>query len=463
MKYPASNNSCSFTQDPTGSKDLTGGFFKEWGNCFNVTGSEVKNNVVSVTVFGAGREVGRSCFELRGSNTKILLDYGVLVREDRPLLPLSTSPKDLNGIIITHAHLDHSGSAPYFYVSGTPPVYMTNMTKQLSDILIRDLLHLSAYYIPFEALELKTMLDSCQEITGKTEKIGEAQVDFYNAGHIPGSVSVNTQLEGKNIWYSGDINTIDTALLKAAKLDLPDLDMAIMESTYATVDHPPREENEIKLFDVATEVVEGGGIALIPAFSVGRSQEILCVLRKRGFKYDVSIDGMARTATRLVSSRPEELRDAKLLDDAMAQANWVSGERDRKKAMNRPGVIITSSGMLTGGASTRYMERVRNRVKDAVILVSYQIPGTPGRMLIDEGKYGPPGELRNVKCRVEWINFSSHCGSKQLMDLVKTFKGNPKILCVHGEAASCDALAEAIKRETGHEAFAPGIGEVFKV
>jgi putative mRNA 3-end processing factor len=100
--------------------------------------------LVSVTVFGAGREVGRSCFEVRGSNTKLLLDYGVLVREDRPVLPLSSSPKDLNGLIITHAHLDHSGAAPLFYTSGTPPAYMTNMTKQLTDILIRDLLHLSA-------------------------------------------------------------------------------------------------------------------------------------------------------------------------------------------------------------------------------------------------------------------------------------------------------------------------------
>jgi putative mRNA 3-end processing factor len=419
--------------------------------------------VVSVSVFGAGREVGRSCFEVRGPNTKILLDYGVLVREDRPLLPLSTNSKDLSGIIITHAHLDHSGSSPYFYVSGTPPVYMTNMTKQLSDILIRDLLHLSAYYIPFEALELKTMLDSCREINGRTEKVGEAQLDFYSAGHIPGSVSVNTRLEGKNIWYSGDINTIDTALLKAAKLDLPDLDMAIIESTYATVDHPPRDENELKLINTVNDVVEGGGIALIPAFSVGRSQEILCVLRKRGFKYDISLDGMSRTATRLIASRPEELRDANLLEDAMARANWISGERDRKKAMSRPGVIITSSGMLTGGASTRYMDKVKNRVKDAVILVSYQIPGTPGRILIDEGKYGPPGELRNVKCRVEWINFSSHSGSKQLMGIVKELKGNPKILCVHGEAASCDALAEAIKTETGHEAYAPAQGEVFKL
>ena len=418
--------------------------------------------MVSVSCFGAGREVGRSCFEVRGENTKLLLDYGVLVREDRPLLPLSTSPKDLDGIIITHAHLDHSGSAPFFYTTETPPVYMTRMTKQLSDILIRDLLHLSAYYIPFEALELKTMLENCTEIDGRA-KIGEADVDFYNSGHIPGSVNALVHLEGKNIWYSGDINTIDTALLTGAKIDMPELDMAIIESTYATIDHLPREENETKLVETATEVVEGGGLALIPAFSVGRSQEILCVLRKRGYKYDISIDGMSRTATKLVAGDPKELRDAELLDEAMSSANWISGQKDRMKTLNRPGVVISSSGMLTGGASIRYMERVKNRPQDAVILVSYQVPCTPGRILLDEGRYGPPGELKSVKCRKEWINFSSHCGSKELMGIVKSLKGNPKILCVHGEASSCLAFAEKIKTETGHEAEAPNMGDCYKI
>lgn len=419
--------------------------------------------MVSVTVFGAGREVGRSCIEVKGHDTKLLLDYGVLVREDRPVMPLSTSGRDLNGIIITHAHLDHSGSAPFFYVSGTPPAYMTNMTKQLTDILIRDLLHLSAYYIPFEALELKTMLDSCTEVEEGGRRVGKAEVDFSSSGHIPGSINALVTIDGKRVWYSGDINTIDTALLRGAKPDLPELDMAIIESTYATVEHPPREEQERKLVETVTDVVEGGGLALIPAFSVGRSQEILCVLEKRGFKYDITLDGMSRTATRVIMSRPEELRDPRVLKDGMARAKWVSGDRDRRKVMSKPGVVISSSGMLTGGASTRYMEKIRNRSKDAVVLVSYQIPGTPGRILIDEGRYGPPGELRPVKCRTEWINFSSHCDGTHLMEIVKGFKGNPKILCVHGEAASCAALADRIRRETGFDAFAPSLSESFKL
>jgi len=253
--------------------------------------------LVNVTVFGAGKEVGRSGFEVKGANTKLLLDYGVLVKEERPSFPLSTSPKGLNGIIISHAHLDHSGIAPLFYTSESPPIYMANITKQLTDILIRDLLHLSSYYIPFEALELKTMIESSTDIREGTYNMGQAEVTFQSSGHIPGSVNSLVGLEGKNIWYSGDINTIDTALLKRADPKLPELDMAIIESTYATVEHTPREECEKKLVETANEVVEGRGVALIPAFSVGRSQEILCILQKNRFKYDITIDGMSRTAT----------------------------------------------------------------------------------------------------------------------------------------------------------------------
>jgi len=99
----------------------------------------------------------------------------------------------------------------------------------------------------------------------------------------------------------------------------------------------------------------------------------------------------------MIAGRAEELREPKLLRDAMARSNWIQGQRDRNRALSKPGVIISSSGMLSGGASTRYMEKIKNRSNDAVILVSYQVPGTPGRILMDEGKYGPPGELKKAK------------------------------------------------------------------
>ncbi|MEM3532464.1 MAG: MBL fold metallo-hydrolase, partial [Candidatus Methanomethyliaceae archaeon] len=167
---------------------------------------------MKVTVFGGGKEVGRSGFEVRGESAKVILDYGVMIREDRPVFPLSTHARDLDGVIITHAHLDHSGGAPIFYVTENPRIFMTSTTKELTDILVKDLLHLSSYFLPYEALELKTMIERSEEI-GNRAKIGNADVEFYSSGHIPGSINVLLRLEGKNIWYSGDFNTIDTALL----------------------------------------------------------------------------------------------------------------------------------------------------------------------------------------------------------------------------------------------------------
>lgn len=417
---------------------------------------------MKVTVFGGGKEVGRSGFEIKGEDTKIILDYGVMIREDRPVFPLSTYARDLDGIIITHAHLDHSGGVPLFYVTENPRVFMTKATKELTDILIKDLLHLSSYFLPFEALELRTMIEKAEEI-GSRARVGNADVEFYNSGHIPGSINVLLKLEGKKLWYSGDLNTIDTALLRGGIVPQTEMDFVIIESTYATVDHPPREESEKRLVEILNDVVEGGGLALIPAFSVGRSQEILCVLQKHNFRYDVSIDGMSRVATRIIGSAPETLRDPKLLKKAISRVKWVSGQKDRDRILNKPGVVITSSGMLTGGASAYYMEKIMNRSRDCVVLVSFQIPGTPGRMLLDEGVYGPPGDKRKVKCRVEWIDFSSHCGKAELMNVIKSLKGNPKILCVHGEPVSCISFAEQIRQEAGFEAYAPSLGDSFTI
>jgi len=120
------------------------------------------------------------------------------------------------------------------------------------------------------------MIESSTDIREGTYKMGQAEVTFQSSGHIPGSVNSLVDLEGKNIWYSGDINTIDTALLKRADPKLPELDMAIIESTYATVEHTPREECEKKLVETANDVVEGRGVALIPAFSVGRRYSAYC-------------------------------------------------------------------------------------------------------------------------------------------------------------------------------------------
>ncbi|MCD6408876.1 MAG: MBL fold metallo-hydrolase [Candidatus Verstraetearchaeota archaeon] len=416
---------------------------------------------VEVRFLGGAREVGRSAILMSYRNTRLLLDYGVLVGDGKPELPIHVPPRDIDAIIVTHAHLDHSGAVPFFYISCTPPLYTTSLTKQLSDILIRDLLNLSHYYLPFEVLELVTMLDNTRKVKAeKTVKVKDATITFFRAGHIPGSLSVLVEIGGRYIWYSGDINTIDTRLLTGASLEgLPEVDLAIIESTYALTDHPDRMENERKLIEVLSDVVDGGGLALVPAFSVGRSQEILCILEAHGFEYPVAVDGMARIASKILIQHPKEIRDPELLRRAVKKAHFVTGGKDREKVRKRPGVVVSPAGMLTGGAAAYYMEKVAKNPKDAVILVSYQIPGTPGRRLLDEGRYELKGKPVKVKCRVEWLDFSSHCGRKELHELVKSLKGSPTVVTVHGEAEACKEFAAWIRDEVGFKAMAAKLGE----
>ncbi len=416
--------------------------------------------MVKISILGGGKEIGRSGFGIHEDNTTILLDYGVMLKENRPIFPLSIPPREIDGIILTHAHLDHSGALPIFYISESPRIYMKSITKELTELLIRDLLHLSSYLLPYEAIELKLMIEKAKKIK-RNFRIKNIEIKTFNSGHIPGSINVLLNINNKKIWYSGDINTRETALLNKGEIPDEEVDFVIIESTYGSVDHPPREECERKLIEILNEVIEGGGRVLIPAFSVGRSQEILCILRKYNFKYPIVIDGMSRTATRIIAKWPNEVRDYKLLKKAISKAFWIKGQKDRDKVLKKPCVIISSSGMLTGGASTYYMNIMRNNEKDCVVLVSYQIPGTPGRILLDEKIYGLNKE--KVKCRVEWIDFSSHCGKSELISIIKSLKGNPEVLCIHGDENSCENLANEIKQEIGLKAYAPFSGNFFEL
>lgn len=415
---------------------------------------------VQVKVLGGAREVGRSAVLVRAGSS-ILLDYGVMVTERKPEFPQHIPPREVEGVIVTHAHLDHSGAAPIFFTSARPKVYMTRITADFADILIRDLIKLSHYYLPFETLELSTMLENLRVVKyGKEKKIGGAQVKFLSAGHIPGSLSVVLESQGKRIWYSGDLNATETMLLHKAQLDLPELDLAILEGTYALAEHPDRGQCERRLVDILREVVEGGGLALVPAFAVGRAQEVLCILQKHGFEHPVHLDGMARAAAKVMLKHPNEFRDFEMLKKALKKARWVKGGRERKRVRESPGVVIAPAGMLTGGSAVFYMDKVAKEEKDAVVLVSYQVKGTPGRRLLEEGLYEVNGKLSKVRCRVEWVDLSSHCGRRELQQIVKGLPGSPEVLVMHGEEEACANFARWVVEEVGLKATAPANGDV---
>jgi putative mRNA 3-end processing factor len=418
---------------------------------------------LQIGFLGGTHEVGRIAIAVKTEKTQVLLDYGVMLNHE-PGFPMHVPPKDVDALILTHSHLDHSGAVPIFYIHGKKPLYTNRLNLELTQILIADFIHLSSYYLPFEYLELKTMMRNNKHVDyGAEEQIGDIKFQLLNSGHIPGGAQVLIETEGKRILYTGDFNTTDTRLLGGAKMEFGDLDAVIIESTYADEDHTERLELEKRFVDAVTDVVERGGTVLVPAFGVGRSQEIACVLTAHHFEYPVTIDGMAREASTIIMNYKESLRDPRLFMDAMHAIDWVEGWRDRRKATKTPGVVISPAGMLKGGPAVFYTSKMGKKANNAIFLVSYQIPGTPGKELLEKGVCLIDGKMRKVKARVEHFDFSSHCGASQLKEAVKKLVGNPKLYVVHGAEGNCELFARWIKSDLGLEAAAPKAGDVVKV
>ena len=396
-------------------------------------------------------------------NTQYLMDYGVML-ERQPGFPMHVPPKEVSAMILTHSHLDHSGAIPIFYIEGQTPLFTNRLNLGLTQLLIQDFIHLSGYYLPFEYLELKTMMKSNKHLDyGVEETVGDMKFKLLNAGHTPGSASVLVEGDGKKLLFTGDFNLEDTQLLKGASMSYGDLDAVITESTYASEDHTPRPELEKKFVDACTDVVSKGGIVLIPAFGVGRAQEIACTLAGNKFEYPVVFDGMAREASRVMMEDKEFLRDPKLFTDAMHSVEWVEGWRDRRRALRNPGVVISPAGMLKGGPSQFYISKVGKKANNAVFLVSYQIEGTPGRQLLEKGICTIDGKVRKIKAKVQHFDFSSHSGATQLKETLKRLGGKPKVFCVHGAEGNCELLAKWANTELGLEAVAPRTGETYTI
>lgn len=418
---------------------------------------------LKIRFLGGTREIGRIAIAVKTDKTQVLLDYGVLF-DHEPGFPMHVPPKEVDALVLTHAHLDHSGALPIFHIQGRKPVYGTQVSFDLAELLIADFIHLSSYYLPFEYVELRSTLRSCVNVNyGEEVTIGDLKMRLLDAGHIPGSAQILIEADGKRVLYTGDYNTIETRLLPEAEKDYGELDAVITESTYADEEHPERRGLEKEFVERVSDVVEKGGTVLVPAFSVGRSQEIACVLAAHHFEHPITVDGMTRKVNRLLMNRLKYVRDSRLFMDAMHATSWVESDRDRKIASKKPGVIISPAGMLKGGPAASYVQRIAKHSGNAVFLVSYQIPDSPGRMLLEKHRCLINGKLRRAKSQVEHFDFSSHCGASELQETIKNLKGNPKVYVVHGAEGNCKRLANWIQSETEFDAVAPKAGDVFTV
>ena len=420
-----------------------------------------KNNV-KVKFLGGARRIGCSAILLQANEKNILLDYGATPGTHLDF-PLPVPSKEIDAIILTHAHIDHSGAIPLLYTVANPPLITTPATLDLAELLIYDMMNVARDPLPFGRREVKRMKKNSILLNYKEEyKLGKnIKITLFNAGHIPGSSSVLLEINGVKIWYSGDINTISTRLLEPANMDLEDVDIVFIESTYALKDHPPREEQEKAFIKALKETIEDQGVALVPAFSVGRSQEVLCILEHYDFKGRIFLDGMARRASKILLEHPTFIKDYDLFTKALKRARWIEDNRDRFKAISEPGVIVTPAGMLVGGSAQWYLKYIYKDENCGLFYVSYQVPGTPGRRILETGKVRIGRKEKKMRARVGYFELSSHSGRTQLFELIEKFDSDTVFFTVHGEEESTIKFAEEIRDRYGYTAFSPSVGETF--
>ena len=418
---------------------------------------------MEIKVLGAAGEVGRSAFQVNCDGTNFLLDYGVMFGKPRgapPTYPLHVKPRDIDSVIITHAHLDHSGCVPSLFVSGNCNVYGTAPTFDLSKLLIQDMIKIEKNSHSFGVPEIDNMMAK-SKIIGFKEKItrGNASFELRSSGHVIGGSTVLVESKNKKLFYTGDINLRGSRLLPPADLDIGEVDMVITESTYSQENQMPRKESEKGLIDFANEVIDRKGTLFIPSFSVERSQEVASVLINSGFNHKIIMDGMALKVNEVLLKYPEYLRNPEIFKDVIEKVVSVRDHNERKRALSEPCVVISPAGMLVGGNAVYYLQELSFNDRNGIALVSYQGEGTPGKKLLDTGKVQTRGKDLNVKAEVKQFQFSGHADRDSLFEMIKNLKGNPKIMTVHGDDESCTRFAEEIHERFGFEAHAAKLDE----
>lgn len=379
---------------------------------------------------GGAREVGNLGVVLEEKGTRLLLDYGYTPLKP-PRFPLP-SP-EIDSVLLSHGHVDHSGMIPWVCGRYGKDVLATPPTVAISNLLAEDSLKISkmeGFSLPYGTGEL-ARTRRCFEPVRFEEvlEIGNLEVRVHSAGHIPGAAmyEMSDTSSDKTTLFTSDLNTRDTELVVGARPVR--CDNLIIEATYAGRDHPDRLKTEYQFVQKIREVVERGGMALIPSFAVARTQEILLALMHSDFR--MWLDGMGNKVNIICLNNPEYVRSVKKLRKAVRRVKPVRNQKLRNFAMKGE-VIVTTSGMLDGGPVLSYLNRVKDDERSAILLTGYQVEGTNGRRLMDRGEVDLYGAIEKVKCEKQFFDFSAHAGHRELVDFIRRCEPKNVILC-HSE------------------------------
>ncbi len=454
-----------------------------------------KDAWVRVTMLGCCREVGRAAFLLSTPESKILIDCGEKPdnNNNAPYLyvpeiyPLS----QLDAVVLTHAHLDHCALVPLLFKYGFDgPVYSTPPTRDLSTLLQLDYLDVVSKEdrkIPYSSNDVKRYIKHSITLNygSVTDIAPDVKLTFHNAGHILGSAIAHFHVgDGLyNVAFTGDFNYSKSRLFNPATNQFPRLEAIFMESTYGGSGdiQPARADAEEKLYETIGNVISRGGKVIIPAFAVGRSQEVMLALEE-GIRKEkipavrIYLDGMIREATAIHTTYPEylnsELRNQIFkegLNPFLAECFVPVDSSDlREKVINGdPCVIITTSGMLNGGPVMEYLSGLASDERNALVFVGYQAEGTMGRRIQKGWREIPVGRKETIVINIEIVTidgFSGHSDRRQLINYIGHVQPKPeKIFTIHGDENKTIDLASSLYKRYRIETHSPMNLETYRM
>lgn len=462
---------------------------------------------MKIMFLGADHEVTGSCHYMELCGKNFLVDCGMEQGKDvYQNQEIPVSPSDIHYILLTHAHIDHSGLIPLMYAEGfRGRVIATSPTVDLCNIMLRDSAHIQEFeaewrnrkgkradreeYVPLYTMEDAIGALSLFEGVGYDQKVelcSGVQVRFSDVGHLLGSASIEIWAKeediARKIVFSGDIGNLDQPLIKNPNY-VKEADYVIMESTYGDRSHGERPDYVEELTKIMQETFSRGGNLVIPSFAVGRTQEMLYFLRKiktdrlvTGFEdFEVYVDSpLAIEATSIFNKNVDTCFDEDAMELVRQGINPISFQglklsvtSNDSKMINfdqAPKVILSASGMCEAGRIRHHLKHNLWRQECTILFVGYQAVGTLGRYLLDGAKTVTLfGEEIHVKAEIRKLDgVSGHADKAGLLRWVNSFEKKPKkVFIVHGEDKVCDNFVTCLKEEHGHNAEAPYSGSEF--
>ncbi len=426
---------------------------------------------MDLTSFGAAETVTGSKSFLKTEDSYIMIDSGMFQGEDDKLnldnIEVDFSKVDC--IFVTHAHYDHCGYLPFAIKKGfRGQIFCTQQTRDLIDIVLNDSFKilLEKENLPESLMYTQPDLElaiSCLKVIKLNDitKFNDFSFEFFKAGHILGAASLVIESQNKRIWFSGDLGRPDHSIHSAPKLP-SNIDHLVIESTYGNRDHEDKAERSKKMSRAIKHIKETNGVLLIPSFAIARTQELVVLIHN--FLQDhpdltcpVLLDSpMAIAASNVYLKYADELNiDSDKFKEAFKRIKMIEFPKDNKllEKKNKPYILISSSGMLTGGKVLKHFEMLAENKKNFILFTGFQAIDTLGRQLLEGADQIPfKGRTLKVQATIDKLtSLSAHADESELISFIKGIKPKNKIILNHGTQDSISSFKDDLQSQLSNE------------